>query len=111
MRSASAGSNGSAVGAPYDSMSRASRGCGCSPGSSPITSAVDPICTRAGAVTSRSYRPPAGTDTRFPDTSVGPLTSRPSTARTWYGVELHTWTAPLSVLTTRTRATCPSDAG
>ena len=59
-------------------------------------------------MTSRSYRPPAGTETRRPTTSDGSLTSRPSTASTWYGASVHTWTAPLSVLITRTRATSPS---
>ena len=65
---------------------------------------------RAGASTSRSYLPPAGTATRRPTTSDGWLTSRPSTARTWYGASVQTRTAPLSVFTTRIRATWPGDA-
>ena len=102
MRSGLVGSKGSAAGWPYDSMSRSTPGWSMAPGSSPSTIAVEPpISMRAGASTSRSYRPPAGTATRRPTTSDGWLTSRPSTASTLYGASVHTRTAPLSVFTTR----------
>ena len=65
----------------------------------------------AGMVMPRSTRPPAVRVIDSSDTSVGPLTSYPSTASTRYGPAAHTSIGPLSVLITRTRTERPGGAG